>query len=162
MRVIVFLLFLVSFFSCQQDAVFIEQEPVQNAAIDARLLPYFEQFESEAARRGIRIDLSSLDISGEISAINENRVAGQCSYGGFHPPHVTIDSDFWNRSSTLYREYIVFHELGHCALFQGHREACLPNRTYASLMRSGNGDCFDNYTAQTRAYYIDELFGFSE
>ncbi|MEL6124666.1 MAG: hypothetical protein AAFR14_13205, partial [Bacteroidota bacterium] len=57
-----------------------------------------------------------------------------------------------------YREYIIFHELGHCVLFRDHVDACFANNTWTSIMRSGHGSCFDNYTSRTRPYYIDELF----
>jgi len=58
----------------------------------------------------------------------------------------------------LIKELIVFHELGHCFLQRGHREDALPNGACVSIMRSGIEDCLDNYTSETRSFYIDELF----
>jgi hypothetical protein len=53
---------------------------------------------------------------------------------------------------------VVFHELGHCYLGRGHSEETHPNGVCKSIMRSGNGGCFDNYNSTTREAYLDELF----
>ena len=131
------------------------------AGVDERLWPYFSNFEREAAERNIRVDLTLTNITGAIEEIHEDGVAGSCSYGGRQRTNdVTVDSEFWNRANVFYREYIVFHELGHCFLFRDHDDACLSNRTWESIMRSGTTrTCRDNYNSQTREYYLDELFG---
>jgi len=36
------------------------------------------------------------------------------------PSGVTLDRSFWEKSSDLGREALVFHELGHCVLGLGH------------------------------------------
>ena len=127
--------------------------------VDQELWPHFASFEEEALRRGHRVDLSQAAIVGEIEEIHQDQVAGTCAYSSRRSDkHVTIDKSFWDRASEAYREYIVFHELGHCYLYRGHMDQCRDNQTYASLMRSGTGGCYDHYTSQTRAYYIDELF----
>jgi len=131
----------------------------QYPLVDQALWSHFSAFEQAAAERGYRVDLSNTQITGTIESLNQGNVAGVCSYGGrTNRRDVTIDKEFWDRASHLGREYIVFHELGHCFLGRGHKEACLSNRVYASLMRSGHGTCRDNYRSQTRAYYLDELF----
>jgi len=71
-----------------------------------------------------------------------------------------IDKAFFNQTSELLKEMVIFHELGHCVLFRGHREATYSNGTCASIMRSGVEGCRDNYRASTRAAYLDELFAF--
>lgn len=126
--------------------------------VDEVLWSYFEDFEIEAARRGVNIDLNALGISGEIRNIAEENVAGTCQYGQ-HLHHVTIDRQFWNNASPLFREYIIFHELGHCSLFRDHTESQFSNGRCASIMASGLGDCSIGYTQESRDYYLDELFG---
>lgn len=142
--------------SCENEPV----EPEQNVypEVDQRLWHLFEAFEQEASDRGIEVDLEAVGISGDISSIPEDHVAGQCSYSSAAPGVVTVDEEFWNNSSGLFQEFIVFHELGHCYLGRGHREDVDENGFCISLMRSGLEDCQDNYTSQTREAFLDELF----
>ena len=125
--------------------------------VDSALWEYFERFEQEARTRGISYDLNDLGISGVIEQIPESGVAGTCQYGR-HVHHVTIDQNFWNRSSLLEREFVVFHELGHCVLNRGHDESAFNNGVCRSIMRSGLEDCRDAYSQSYREYYLDELF----
>lgn len=153
--------------SCSTDFTFVPvEEPEEEIAIsntsfpnvDEALWVYFQRFEEEGRARGIEVDLRAADITGMIEALDEEDVAGQCTYNSHLPNHVTIDQTFWNRASDRLREFVVFHELGHCDLARDHREAVFANGTCQSLMRSGLEDCRDNYTAVTRASYLDELF----
>ena len=128
------------------------------ANVDAALWPFFEAFEKEGEARGINVDLSLSLITGDIEEIAEQHVAGQCTYSSNHPNHVTIDLEFWENASDLFKEFIIFHELGHCYLARDHREDANANGTCKSLMRSGVEDCRDNYNVNTRDRYIDELF----
>jgi len=89
---------------------------------------------------------------------NENNVIGTCQYGGFTADRITIDDLFWERSSNLGKEFVVFHELGHCFLHREHLEDSTSNGICVSLMRSGNGECRDAYNARNREFYLDELF----
>ncbi len=131
-----------------------------NAEVEADLQAYFDRFENEGAKRGLDIDLAADGIIGKIEAIDQEHVAGLCMYSSDAPNEVTIDLDFWNSSSALWREFVVFHELGHCYLDRDHREDQHANGTCVSLMRSGLGDCFDNYNSNTREQYLNELFSF--
>ena len=152
------------FISCGFESQLIEEsntnENSQNQYIDvdARLIPFFVDFEEEAQIRGYSIDLTDLGITGVIETIQEEGVAGTCQYGQ-HIHHVTVDQNFWNNSSNTYKEFVVFHELGHCVLMRGHTEDAFANGICKSIMRSGLGDCRDAYINQNRTYYIDELFG---
>ncbi len=140
-----------------------DQNTIETAVfplVDQELWSHFIAFEDAAEDRGFRVDLSATQIRGTIEEIHEDNIAGTCSFGGrTNFRDVVIDESFWDNSSQLSREYIVFHELGHCFLGRDHEEACLANRSYASLMRSGLGSCRDNYNFSTRDYYLDELFG---
>lgn len=160
MKVLVFVSCVLLLVSCSSDEnqFFNPQQEFSLDNVQSDLIPYVRTFVDEAASRGIQIDIESYQLVGEIVPISEGSVAGRCTYGSHIAPEIIIDEAFWNASSTAYREYVVFHELGHCILEQDHREGCLENRTYSSIMRSGLGSCRDNYTAATRQYYLDELF----
>ena len=138
-----------------------EPEPVTIVGydgVDEALWPYFADFEKEAELRGINVNLRRERISGEIARLHDDGVAGECSYSSFFPNEVTIDTEFWNNASDRAREFVVFHELGHCSLGREHREAAFSNGICRSIMRSGLGDCFDNYRTSTRTTYLNELF----
>lgn len=147
--------------ACQYNSIEesnpIEETPTSNNLVDQRLNTYFSNFETAALARGYDIDLNELEITGEISNIPESGVAGTCQYGQ-HLSHVTIDLDFWNNSSNNFREFVVFHELGHCVLHRDHREDAFNNGICRSIMRSGLEDCRDAYSPTNREYYLDELF----
>jgi len=144
-------------FSCEEPEEFIA-EPVKFPGVDAELKQYFQRFEEEAEIRGVQVDLTATGITGAITEINEESVLGRCSFPRAQPNRVTIDQSFWNQGSDLFREFVVFHELGHCFLLRSHLEEQLPNGACASIMRSGSGTCLDNYSGRTRDFYLDELF----
>lgn len=146
--------------SCQKETTtFTDNTPSNNVAtVDISLQDYFDRFEAEGRARGYDIDLSATNITGSIEEIDEDNVAGQCSYGSNHPSQIVIDAEFWNVASDILKEMVVFHELGHCFLHRGHEEGVFSNGTCQSIMRSGVEGCFDNYNGQTREYYVDELF----
>ncbi|MEM6803764.1 MAG: hypothetical protein AAF696_20330 [Bacteroidota bacterium] len=131
--------------------------------VEEALWSYFEDFEEEGRNRGYNINIRAQGITGEIAEIDQEHVAGRCTFNFRAPNHITIDQEFWqevpNRSI---REMIIFHELGHCYLGQDHREGVLNRNICASIMRSGTEGCFDNYTTDTRSYYLDELFDFED
>lgn len=144
-----------TFFGCQK------KHPYENFGhlkayeqADNRLWPYFATFEQEAANRGIDIDLSSLYLRGVIQFIPSTSIVGVC---GQSNRLITIDEAFWLRASSLQRELIVFHELGHCVLNKDHNENS-KNGYCSSIMRSGVGGCLDHYTLRTRERMLDELF----
>lgn len=152
-------------YSCTQDVNLITlDEPevtVDNSSypgVDEALWVYFQRFEEEGRLRGIEVDLKAANITGVIEALGEDDVAGQCTYASHLPNHVTIDQNFWNGASDRSREFVVFHELGHCDLGRDHHEVATSNGICVSIMRSGLEDCRDNYTPITRASYLDELF----
>ena len=138
-----------------------EEQPVvlrEFPGVDERLWPFFRRFEDEAATRGITIDLVRAGITGVIEEIDRENVAGSCNFSATSPNHVMVDLQFWNSVGDLFREFIVFHELGHCSLFRDHREATDAQGFCLSIMRSGTGDCQNNYRSFTRDRHLDELY----
>ena len=128
------------------------------ANVDQALWPYFQRFEEQAAERGLSINLNQLELTGDLQDLPGENVGGQCTWHSNNPNHITIDLPLFNDLSDLYREFIIFHELGHCVLNRDHREDQDQHGSCVSLMRSGLGSCNDNYHNATRATYIDELF----
>ncbi len=126
--------------------------------VDPELWSLYAQFEDEGRARGFDVDLKASGITGFIEEIEERHVAGRCNFNFRQPNRITIDEQFWERSSPLFKEMIVFHELGHCFLFRDHDETTLANGACESIMRSGTEDCIDNYNQRTRTRMIDELF----
>jgi hypothetical protein len=156
-QVFVYLAVSMLFINCSR------QEPLSVALpydglVDARLIPYFQTFEREAALRGIDIDLENYPVAGAIRGIQEDDIAGTCSYHYTTPNDITIDLEYWNGVSTLRREMVVFHELGHCVLGRDHLETAFANGICTTIMNSGTSGCFVEYSAENRSYYLDELF----
>ncbi len=141
--------------SCEKEIAILNPEYPN---VERALWKYYAEFEEEAAKRGLFYDLNDIGVTGEISEIHDPGVAGSCQYGSAINNHVTIDQTYWNRSGELYREFVVFHELGHCALFRGHDESANNAGLCLSIMRSGLGGCRDAYSEQNRTAYLDELF----
>ncbi len=164
-------LFLLVLSACQKDFIdpmnieesIIETGPKSYPGVDEALWPYFERFEIEAAAQNIEVDLIQTETTGVIEDLEEENVAGLCSYSTDRQNHIienhiTIDLAFWNRFNDNIKEMIVFHELGHCVLRRGHTEGQLENGRCISIMRSGSEPCRDAYNAATKSYYIGELF----
>ena len=82
--------------------------------MDQALWPYFQRFEEEASTRGVVADLVAQAISGILQTYPPPNVIGQCNYNSNAPEQVTIDTPFWRTASDLGKEFVVFHELGHC------------------------------------------------
>jgi len=124
---------------------------------DTRLWTYFSSFENEANARGFHIDINALGIVSSIDGIDDDGVAGYCSYINNDPHRIVIDSDFWSSANSTIREMVVFHELGHCVLLRGHSEESV-NGVCQSIMASGLGSCNVIYNQNNRSNYLNELF----
>ena len=99
-------------------------------------------------------------MSGYIRLITSPNVIGQCAHDPGTPTTVIIDKSYWDNASDLEKEFLVFHELGHCVLNRDHLDESDPFGNCISIMTSGNAQCIINYTPATREGLIDELFMF--
>jgi hypothetical protein len=80
---------------------------------------------------------------------------GICKLGYYRVPYIAIDRTYWKNSSRWGREWLVFHELGHCVLDRDHRDDKFGVNCPASIMHSyANSFCYKDY----RNYYVKELF----
>jgi len=126
--------------------------------VDEQLWTYFDRFAAEAKLRNLNFDQELFELTAEISSISDEGVAGTCQWHSRRANHVTVDLDFWNRASDIGKEFVVFHELGHCILYRDHFEDQFENGVCQSIMRSGTLDCTDAFNRTNREYYLDELF----
>jgi hypothetical protein len=126
--------------------------------VDESLRTYFYQFETEAALRGIDLNLDSMEIEGYLRLITAQSVIGQCAHQADQPSTVIIDVGYWNTATDLEKEFLVFHELGHCALRREHLDDSDGQGDCISIMTSGVGGCHIRYTSSTRTALLDELF----
>ncbi len=126
--------------------------------IDAPLQEYFDRFAVEAALRNVVIDYEAMMVSGDIRIITSPNVIGQCGHTEKEPNVVIVDKFYWESADDLEREFLIFHELGHCAIKRGHLDDSDPQGNCMSIMTSGTGSCNINYSVTTREELLDELF----
>jgi len=129
-----------------------------NVETDAELLPYFQIFADEAAERGFEVDYESERIEGLLQNIPNAEIKGQCFRNVDKPRKVIIDIECWNNSNDSEKEFIIFHELGHCFLDRGHLDTTRPDGNCTSIMHSRVGICPFALTSSNREGYFDELF----
>lgn len=128
-------------------------------ATDPAILKYFDRFETEAMKYGLEIRLETKGVYGVFSNLDNNKL-GNCRYREGEPRKVSIDREYWQNTSDLDREYIVFHELGHCYLERGHDNSSDSGGYCRSIMHSAENKCILKYNANTRNAYLKELFSF--
>lgn len=124
--------------------------------VDERLTFFFESFKKEGSSRGQNINME--DIIGQIIDIETDGVLGRCNQLTSGKKHLMIDKLFWETANMIEKEYVIFHELGHCALNRRHLDTTYKDGTCMSMMQSGNGSCKMVYNSQNRSKYLDELF----
>ena len=138
-------------FACSDDAGL-----ESNQVIDDELSPYFTSFEEEARARGLEVSLTDNNIGGRIEEIDDD-IVGQC-WQNSEQGYIIIDADYWSRASSIDREFIVFHELGHCYLQREHLDERDARGVCTSIMNSGTSNCVRLYTSHNRSDLLDELF----
>jgi len=146
---ILLLLFSILISNCAKDNTYI---------VDASVQPYFDLFEVEAQKRGIEVDLAKDLINGIVVEIADAAVYGQCattSSTGVRT--VRVDSEYWEIASAAEREFLIFHELGHCVLERGHLDTRDQDGNCISIMHSGTSPCRFRYVEE-RETYLEELF----
>ena len=145
----------ITFSSCDPDfeIVFAEEEP-----LDSNLELYYDRFVYEAYQRGLDVEYTTSQVEGRIADITEENVIGTCSWTQNHSHNITIDQNYWRTANDLQREFVVFHELGHCVLGKDHVDGEDANGQCISIMTSGTGDCRVVYSPNNRNRLLDELF----
>ncbi|HRX29937.1 MAG TPA: hypothetical protein P5235_11160 [Saprospiraceae bacterium] len=126
--------------------------------VDSYMKPYIDRFEKEAKLRGVDVSGRIANLEAYIFDIPDNGVAGLCRHNTDSPNRIEIDIVYWNKSNDLEKEYVVFHELGHCVLDRVHNDEKDAQGNCVTIMQSGTTNCIPNYTEETRESYLDELF----
>lgn len=152
------LLFVIPILSCSDKGE--EEIGATTYEVDPIFEPYVQEFIAEGAKRGQAIDFSDTGLKVEFSETALDFASGFC-YLRRH--HIVINKENWFSFSERFRSFLLFHELGHCELDQGHRNELFGNNVWKSLMR---GDPFTGiepriptaYFGFRKEYYIDELF----
>lgn len=149
MKYLILIIVAVNLMSCTKE---------YNYEVDEELIPFFRIFEEEALLRGQTYDLDLMGIGGMIEFIRDNNTAGQCQTSDEGNKRVFIDRSFWEQFDYDTKEFLVFHELGHCVLGRTHDDSTFGNNICVSIMQSGTSGCRNNYKSSTRSDYLDELF----
>jgi len=90
-----------------------------------------DRFSTEANLHGVVVGV--FDIFIQFGVLEKQYVIGTCYKGGGIVPTIVIEEDYWDNSTDLIREQLLFHELGHCVLDLDHNNT-LNNGVPISLM----------------------------
>ncbi|MBK8503204.1 MAG: hypothetical protein IPL46_13890 [Saprospiraceae bacterium] len=135
-----------------------QKEEVVTASVNADLQQYFDRFAAEGKSRGIIVDFHTTMVAGILSNTLAPEISGQCQHDSNNPDRLIINQTYWLRSNAMEREFLVFHELGHCYLQRPHLDNKDSRGVCMSMMHSGASACRNEYDTQTRSAYLDELF----
>ena len=120
--------------------------------------PYVERFVEEALTYGISYDFQEEGLEIVFRDAVSKESGGQCNSSGL----IEIERFFWNDLDDFEKEGLIFHELGHCVLGRGHKNALLPNGEWGSRMRGSplpdGTNAVINYTGTRLPFYRDEMF----
>lgn len=147
------LLYFLLLFGCKKDVV-IEYN------VDSDFEEYVQRFIDEGAVRGVNIDFED---TGLLIEYSDRIVAGASGYCYLGKHHIVIDKSEWTALTDTQKEYLIFHELGHCELDRRHKNNQFDNLLWKSLMRGdpllGNQQYYPvPYYGFRKTYYRDELF----
>ena len=135
-----------------------QKEEAGEVFVDADLQQYFDRFEAEGKARGITVDFHTILVTGILSNTLAPEISGQCQHDSNAPDRLVINRTSWLRSNAMEKEFLVFHELGHCYLQRPHLDEKDSRGVCMSIMHSGASVCRNEYNTQTRSVYLDELF----
>jgi hypothetical protein len=147
---------LLIFSSCELEPVLVYEE--EEAQVESSVQGYLDRFVYEARIRGLDVAYATSQVDVGIADIPKPNVIGQCAWSEGHSHAITLDEAYWNRANDLQREFVVFHELGHCVLGSDHRDYSDAYGNCGSIMTSGTSDCRVVYTQNNRTRLLDELF----
>ncbi len=144
--------------ACSDDGRVAEMPAIYD--VDPEFEPYVQEFIIEAEKRGQTFDFRETGLSIKFSEFPLTNANGRCFLGQYR---IEIDKLDWFSFSELFRSYLLFHELGHCALNRRHRNDKFSDGSWKSVLK---GDPFVEFDARKpvpyfgfrKDYYIDELF----
>ena len=148
---IIFLLSLLCLLTMCTD----DKELITGTTVSSDFQVYVDRFISEAAKRGVNIDVSGLNVA------YSDTLNYFCGYGVLNSRKVQISnrSGCWSQQSDMNKEILLFHEMGHAILGRNHDNTKLPNGDFKTMMFAGNQFfLYSEDTPEKRKYYLDELF----
>lgn len=122
-----------------------------------RFHQYVASFSMMAKQQHVKVDLNNLRI--QFDALMPSDYLGLCYDAGTKYALITINEDNWAKASYSKREYIIWHEMGHCVLNRGHLDMLKPDFHPVSIMYPDSRVVEDTrYYNRHRQEYIEELF----
>lgn len=120
-----------------------------NRLVEKHLKFFFDQAEPRIGRCYQVRDVD-LETEKEVEdAVDNPYTIGYCSVSAYR--RIAFSGDFWLAVPDTYKEIVMLHEMGHCALNLEHTEPGVNN-----LMTPRLGDVIDY--EQNKAWFIDKLF----
>lgn len=114
---------------------------------------YKDSFEADHSYyAGYEINTESVYINFAEDSFFDTLEIGTCYFvsGTQSGREILIRESYWNSMSNSCREFLVYHELAHCALDQTHRSE------YPSVMNENIGYC--SYYYSYRESFVSEMF----
>jgi hypothetical protein len=123
--------------------------------IDPAFQPLYDNFVADAnvmgvdvsGNKGITVEFATLE---QATSLGEE--VGECDNPGWGNNTVKIDTSFWNNASSTYRFFLLYHELGHCLLDEGHLT------DPKSIMYPILNTSADQYQDSSRLILLNQLF----
>jgi len=94
--------------------------------------------------------MESISLSGVIAQCVSQIASGN--------KEIRVDPVSWQQLGSMRKEFLIFHELGHCALNREHLDEKDNNGYCKSIMHSSTDVCLNNYNNDTKESLLDELF----
>lgn len=151
-QTLLFSICILLFVQCGDSDTYIFEEEV-----DEEIIGYFRSFALEGELRGRSIEWSNEKIATEF-VDNASDAIGTCLTYEDGTHLINVDRSYWAVSSDLEKEFLIYHELGHCLLERSHTNIKNQRGICQSIMNSGENICTINYNINTRSDYLDELF----
>jgi hypothetical protein len=119
---------------------------------DEELLVYVERYRAEIAPPSGAQVYSTF---GEL----ESPTVGRCNTYTSGQLEILIDRDYWERSSEVVREILMYHELSHCLLGLRHddRVVELPDGRVRAASIMNIYTIHEDYYVENREMYIEDL-----
>lgn len=126
----------------------------QPVSVDPQLAPYMATFSQEIGVSSDGISANFADTEDQVNPLGET--IGECVTYSDGTRIIQIDTGYWKTAAPGSKKELMYHELGHCALFLQHINTFKSDTCPVSIMwqfEFGESPCFASETA----YYISEL-----
>lgn len=129
-------------------------QPIAPAVVDPKLAPYLASFETDIGASSAGINAQFADTENVPGTLGE--VVGECVFSSDGSRTIQVDTKYWASIDESQRIQLMYHELGHCALYMGHITTYQSDHCPTSIMfpyTFGDQPCF----TENEAYYFQEL-----